>query len=198
MTETDQIRDDLSFVRAAVARRDSSPLRFSTPYYFWAVYVLIGYSLLDINPAWANWFFSLAWVPVVAACGIAEHFWKIRHGEINRETDQKITRHFFYGSVLAVAAVIGLACCNPAFRGPVTGQVMVVLLGIIYFLAGVHLDPSFLWLGPVLIVGGVTVGLVPHYGWTALGIVIAGGLCAAAMINARRQRRFAAVATEPS
>jgi hypothetical protein len=191
MTDADRIRNDLIFVRAAVARRDATPLRFTTPYYFWAVYVLIGYALLDHNPVWANWFFSLAWIPVVVASGIAEHFWKARQGETDREADRNITRHFFYGGVLAVAAVIGLACCNPSFRGPVTGQVMVILFGIIYFLAGVHLDPSFLWLGPVLIAGGVAVGFVPHHGWTALGVVIAGGLCAAAMINARRQRRSA-------
>jgi hypothetical protein len=195
MTDVDQIRDDLGFVRAAVARRDGAPLLCTTPYYIWAVYVLIGYSLLDINVLWANWFFAIAWIPVGAACGIAQHFWTRKHGEIDRDTDRKTHRHFVTGSVLAVAAVIGLACCCPAFRGPVTGQVMVILFGIIYFLAGVHLDPSFLWLGPILIVGGITVGLVPHYGWTALGAVIAGGLCAAAMINGRRQRRLS-VATE--
>lgn len=101
---------------------------------------------------------------------------------------QKSKLHFAVGSLLAIASVIALAICSPAFRGPITGQVMVIMFGIIYFLAGVHLDRSFLWLGPVLVVGGIVVGFVPHYGWTGLGIVISGGLCAAAMINARRER----------
>jgi uncharacterized membrane protein len=95
------------------------------------------------------------------------------------------------GGMLAVVSVIGLACCVPGFRGQITGQVSVVMFGIVYFLAGVHFDRSFLWLGPVLIVGGIVVGLVPHYGWSALGVVIAAGLCAAALVNSRRERQLA-------
>ena len=69
-----------------------------------------------------------------------------------------------------MGSVIGSwASCVPTFRGPVTGQVCVVLFGMIYFLAGIHLDRSFLWLGPILIVGGIVVGLVPRYGWTGAG-----------------------------
>ena len=50
------------------------------------------------------------------------------------------------------------------------------MIGLVYFLAGVHFDRQFLWLGPVLMIGGVVVGLVPHYGWTCLGAIIAIGL----------------------
>lgn len=190
MTQSDQIRDDLSFVRQAVARREGAPLAFTPAYYIWAVYILLGYCLLDVNVHWANWFFLLAWVPMGAACGIARHFWVRRHGERNSDAGRKVRLHFAVGGLLAIGAVIGLACCAPSFRGPVTGQVVVILFGMIYFLAGVHLDRSFLWLGPILIVGGITVGLVPHYGYSALGVVIAGGLCAAAMLASRRQRHL--------
>jgi 1,4-dihydroxy-2-naphthoate octaprenyltransferase len=190
MTQSDQIREDLSFVRAAVTRRDGEPPRFSTQYYIWAVYVLVGYCLLDINTHWANWFFLLAWFPTGAACGVARHFWGRKHGEIDAVIDRKMRRHFMYGGLLAVASVIGLACFVPGFRGPITGQVSVILFGIIYFLAGVHFDRSFLWLGPVLVVGGIVVGAIPHCGWSVLGIIIAVGLCSAAVINARRLREI--------
>jgi hypothetical protein len=171
-----------------VARRDDVPRAFTPGYYIWAVYVLVGYCLIDANEHWANWFFLLAWFPAAAATGIAKHFWIRKYGERNDAVDRKARLHFMFGGLLSVAAVIGLACCVPSFRGPMTGQVVVVLFGMVYFLAGVHLDRSFLWLGPVLIVGGIVVGLVPHYGWSALGVVIALGLCAAAIIGSRRQR----------
>jgi hypothetical protein len=187
MTQSDQIRDDLSFVRGVVARRGESPV-IPAMYYIWAVYVFVGYTLLDVNVRWANWFFLLAWFPAGAACGIVRRHSVQKLGERDDAANQKRRMHFMVGSLLAVGGVIGLACCVPTFRGPVTGQVMVVMFGLIYFLAGVHIDGSFLWLGPVLIVGGIVVGLVPHYGWTALGVVIAGGLCAAAVLAARRQR----------
>jgi hypothetical protein len=187
MTHSDQIRDDLSFVRDVVARRDRQPFHFTAPYYIWAVYVLIGYSLLDINVGWANWSFFLGWFPAGMATGIARRMWVRKHGELDRVRSKRAKMHFMWGSLLAIAAVIGLACCVPVFRGPIIGQVMVILFGIIYFLAGVHFDRSFLWLGPVLVVGGIVVGFVPHYGWTVLGAVIAGGLCAAALINSHQQ-----------
>jgi hypothetical protein len=180
--------DDIRFVRQVVDRRDGAPRAFTSAYYVWAVYVLVGYCLLDVNVHWANWFFLLAWFPAGAATGIARHFWILKHGERDDASGRKIKLHFMFGGLLSVGAVIGLACCVPGFRGPVTGQVSVILFGMVYFLAGVHLDRSFLWLGPVLIVGGIVVGLVPHYGWSALGAVIAGGLCAAAIIGSRRQR----------
>ena len=50
------------------------------------------------------------------------------------------------------------------------------MIGLDYFLAGVHFDRNFLWLGPVLMAGGILVGLFPQYGWTGLGVVIALGL----------------------
>jgi hypothetical protein len=186
MTQSDQIRDDLHFVRQVVA--SNGQFRFTAPYYIWAIYCLIGYCLLDINVHWANWFFLLGWFPAGMATGIARRMWAQKHGELNEPLDKKARLHFMFGGLLSVAAVIGLAICVPTFRGPVTGQVSVILFGIIYFLAGVHFDKSFLWLGPVLVLGGILVGFVPHYGWSALGAVIAAGLCAAAILNTRRQR----------
>jgi len=191
MTQPDQIRDDLRFVRDVVARGVNPQFRFTAPYYITAVYVLIGYCLLDINVHWANWFFLLGWFPAGMAIGIARRLWTQKHGELDQALTRKARLHFMVGGLLSVAAVIGLAICVPTFRGPVTGQVSVILFGMIYFLAGVHFDRSFLWLGPVLIVGGIVVGFVPHYGWSALGVVIAGGLCAAGLLNSRRQRLLA-------
>jgi hypothetical protein len=197
MSQSDQIRDDLSFVRDAVARRDRSPVSFTAPYYIWAVYVLIGYALLDFDVLWAEWFFATAWIPACAASAIAQRFLAAKRGECDRTMKRKSVLHFVGGGFLAVAAVVALAWCVPAFRGEIPGQVAVVLFGIIYFLAGVHFDRSFLWLGPVLVIGGIVVGFVPHYGWSALGIVIAGGLCAAAVISSRRARSLAQAEQRP-
>ena len=60
------------------------------------------------------------------------------------------------------------------------------MIGLVYFLAGVHLDRNFLWLGPVLIVGGVLVGMAPRYGWTILGVVVALGLVVPSFFPPRR------------
>jgi hypothetical protein len=81
---------------------------------------------------------------------------------------------------MALSAVI------PGLRGTVGGQLIVVMIGLVYFLAGVHFDRNLLWLGPVLVAGGVLVGLVPRYGWTGLGVVIAAGLVIPTLFPPRR------------
>ena len=52
----------------------------------------------------------------------------------------------------------------------------------------VWVDANMLWLGPVLMVGGVVVGFVPHYGWTSLGVVIALGLVVPTLLQGRQPR----------
>jgi hypothetical protein len=84
--------------------------------------------------------------------------------------------HFGGGIILAVLATFALSVVIPELRGSKGSQVLVVIIGMVYFLSGVHFDRNFLWLGPVVMAGGVAVGLMPHYGWTTLGAVIAAGL----------------------
>ena len=187
MTQVDQLRDDLQFVRGAVDRHDRRPKIFTAPYYIWAVYTLVGYSLIDINEHWASWFFLIGWFPCGVATGIARHRWVRRRGEEDLAMARKTKLHFMVGSLLALGAVIGLACCVPDFRGHLPGQVCVILIGMIYFTAGVHFDRSFLVLGPMLMLGGVLVGLAPRGGWTMLGILLSAGLVIAGLISERQQ-----------
>jgi hypothetical protein len=84
--------------------------------------------------------------------------------------------HWGAGILLAVESAFALAAVIPDLRGSHGAQVLVVMIGIVYFLAGVHFERHYLWLGPVVIAGGVLVGFVPRFGWTALGAVIAIGL----------------------
>jgi hypothetical protein len=78
--------------------------------------------------------------------------------------------------MLVVLCAIGMSLAIPALRGQALGQVVVVMVGLLYFLSGVHYDRNFLWLGPLVCALGLSVGFVPHYGWTALGVVFALGL----------------------
>src|SRR4051812_2018639 len=57
VTEINQLHDDLRFVRDAVARGDSPQRGPAAIYVVWAVYVLVGYTLLDFYPTAAGWFF---------------------------------------------------------------------------------------------------------------------------------------------
>ena len=186
MTEINQIRDDLKFVREAVARHDPPPARNAGIYLVWAVYVLVGYTMLDFSPVLASWFFLLGGVLGGVATAVIGRRSAQRDGEYDRAEVRKASLHWFGGIVLAIAAAVALAMVVPGLRGQAMGQLIVVMIGLVYFLSGVHFDRNFLWLGPVLVVGGVLVGFVPRFGWTGLGIVIALGLVVPTFFPPRR------------
>jgi hypothetical protein len=77
--------------------------------------------------------------------------------------------------VVAVAIIVlpGLAAIHPVLYSTLGGQLIVVCIGIIHYLYGVHRDRNFLWLGMLLPVGGVTLLFIPFYPWKCPGIVIA-------------------------
>lgn len=192
MTEVQQAREDLEYVRAAVDRRAPGREGAMYPYYASAIYVLVGYILIDVNPIYANGWFLLAGIvgSIVGAIFFRRH--KNRSGEIDRVRNRQTALHWGLGIVGSVGAGLALAWAVPSLRdGPIDGQIQVVLFGMVYLMWGVHRDRSFLVLGPVLIAGGVLVGLIPHYPWTCLGIVITVGLATAGYLVQRDEARRA-------
>jgi len=198
MTEIHQVHEDLKFVRQAVTRHDRQPRSMPLIYYVWAIYVLVGYTMLDFAPRMAGWWFLVAGiVGGVLSTVLARRAAKL-HGEYDRGEARRSALHWAGGILLAIGSAIALAAVIPALRGTAMGQLIVVMIGLVYFLSGVHYDPNFLWLGPVLIVGGVLVGLAPRYGWTSLGVVIALGLVVPTLFPPRRLASPAAPETSPA
>jgi len=188
MAIADEVHDDLRFVREAVARRDAAAPSPASILYLWAVYVLLGYTMLDATPRAAGWFFLFGGVGGGIASGALGRRAALRFGEQDRHRARRMALHWGGAPVLAFLSLVGLNEVIPHFNGQAFGQLFVVMLGLIYFTAGIHLDRHFLWLGPVLMVGGVLVGLFPRYGWTGLGIVIALGLVAPTFFPRRKDR----------
>jgi hypothetical protein len=180
-----QLQEDLRFVREAVARREAAVRRPVAIYWVWAVYVLVGYSMIDLAPRYCGWFFMIGGVVGGILSAVLGRRAQRRTGEQDREMGRRAMLHWLVGILLAVAGTFGLAAVIPALRGSAGSQVLVVMIGIVYFLAGVHFDRNFLWLGPVLIAGGILVGLIPRYGWTGLGVVIALGLIVPTLFDSR-------------
>ena len=175
MSDSMQVQEDLHFVRSALARRGQhrspAPVLWTV-----AIYVLIGYPIIDFAPQWAGWFFGLGSIPMWGVLALVGRRQVRKEGEYDRKNILSIKLHWFGGIALAGVFAMALAIAIPALRGVGAAQVMVVMMGLVYFLGGVHFDRQFLWLGPVVMLGGVGVGFLPHYGWTSLGAVIALGL----------------------
>ncbi|HEY7118338.1 MAG TPA: hypothetical protein VH475_17245 [Tepidisphaeraceae bacterium] len=183
MTQAQQLSDDLNYVRQAVTRRERSQHVPVAIAWMVAIYVLVGYVLLDVNTNWAGLFFAIGGAVMGILGWPLGKRHAIRSGEYDRADAMRVMLHWA-SILLGIAGVIGL-CVARGIQGPAVGQFIVLVIGVIYFLGGVHFDRNFLWLGPVLMAGSIAITYVPRYGWTALGIVIALGLVVPTFFHGR-------------
>jgi hypothetical protein len=186
MTPAEQLKQDLDYVSSAVRRRDYD-VGVPGIYFLWAVLVAIGFALPDFAPrsAGAYWFF--------AGIGGGLLSWWLgardarRGGVHDAELNRRIGLHWLF------AGVGFLLCGLPMMFGridPDAGASSFMLIaGLVYGLAGVHLLRPMLWLGVLMLAAyAVLVIAAPPYAWTITGVVIAIGL-AWAGVAARAQRR---------
>ena len=186
MEDVRQIGEDLRFVREAVTRHERNRGGAPVLAYLWAAYVLIGYTWLDFNPRDAGIFFAIGGFAGGILSWIIGKSYARRHGQSDRSMAIRATAHFMGGILLAGIFCVALASFIEPLRSTKGSQVFVVMIGLVYFLWGVHQDRYFLFLGPILMLGGVLVALVPHYGWTSLGAVIALGLIAPTLFHSAK------------
>ena len=66
MTQAHEMSEDLRFVRQALDRRERS--RNIPAFVAWtvAVYVVVGYTLIDVRPGWSGLFFAVGGVGMAA------------------------------------------------------------------------------------------------------------------------------------
>ena len=187
MTDVRQLQEDLSYVRQAVTRRGRPAPGPASIYWVWGIYVLVGYVLIGFVPDVANWFFMAGGIVGGIASWYLGKRYAMRAGEYDMADVRRMYIHWIGGILLSLAGTFALASVIPELRGLHTGQLVVVMIGLVYFLAGAHWDRNLLWLGLVLMAGGVLVGqFPPRYGWSALGIIIFLGLVVPTLLPRRR------------
>ena len=182
MTSFERIEGDLRFVRGAL--ESSSHARSPALIYFlWAAVVLIGFALVDFRPSVVPLYWKVAG-PMGFAASI---FVGWRHGKRSGQLSAvEGRRHVLHWG--AVLLVVFLAVLMPA-RGVLPwaslNAVILLLLALGYFTAGVHTDRPMLWIGVLMGVGYVAVISGLAYAWTIVGVALAIGLTAAALGGGR-------------
>jgi hypothetical protein len=181
-TATDRVRSDLSYVRKAVESSDRHPTPASI-YLLWAAIGAVGFPILDLAPRYAPWFWLIA-----SPLGLAVSLWLGRRharriGQIGRSEGRRHGLHWL-GVVLAAALAMLLAVAGRV-DGAVLGQVVLLLIALTYFLAGVHLDRAMLWVSGLLVAGYLALFVVAAWAWTVIGLTLAAGLAACAAAGRR-------------
>lgn len=189
MTPTDHLRQDLDYVSNAVRHHDHA-VGVPAIYFLWAAIVPVGFALADFMPqiAGAYWF----------VCGIGGgllSWWlggrDARKSGINDEALGR--RHGYHWMIGGVGFFL---TALPMFAGQVepasVTSSFLLVAGLTYALAGVHLERPLLWSGLLMLAAYAALVLFsPPYVWTITGIVIGLSLLWAG-IAALRSRRSGA------
>jgi hypothetical protein len=175
MTESNQLAEDLQFVRNAVEARDKRVQPATMHLLIWAAYSLICIPMYDFIPAYAGRINTAGWLSAMVASFILGKREARQTGQFDRAMMLRSSLHWYGGIALLLMTVFGLAWFGRGISGDMVGQVSVILVGFLYYTAGVHLaDVKFMRVaGPIIIAAGIGMGAIPHYRWTVMGLIFA-------------------------
>lgn len=190
MPTIDRVREDLEYVTNAVRREDrDDPV--PAIYLMWAVLVAIGFALPDFAPRWAAWY----WFTIGPAGGLASWWLGARQGARDGIKDLALERrhaHHWLWAGLAFILVFLPALTGSATPAAAATNILLVA-GLAYGLAGVHLERGLRWSGLLMLGGYVALSVLAlPYLWTTTGLVVAASLIVAAFM----QRKAPPIARE--
>jgi hypothetical protein len=171
MTNADRLQQDLDYVATAVRRRDQ-PQGLPAIYFLWAAIILVGFALPDFAPRQAGVFWFVAGI----GGGLFSWWYGARDARRRGVNDSVLGRRYGYHWLVAGLAFVLAAL--PAALGRVELEIGVanflLVAGIVYALAGVHLERPLLFSGLLMLAAyAVLVIAAPPYAWTITGVAIA-------------------------
>ena len=190
MNDVKQLESDLGYVRAVVQEADRAPSPAGI-YLLWAIICLVGFPLADFAPQHMALFWftvgPLGWV-VSAWLG-----WRAarRGGQLDRSLGM---RHMAHWAAMLVGVALGVLMVK---GGMLTGEGMgafaILVVGLAYVLAGVHLDRLFVWPGLLMLAGYGVLVLAQGPTWTIVGVLVSVGLAISALAASKKRVALPAV-----
>jgi hypothetical protein len=178
----EQIAEDLAFVRKAVQRRRG--ITSLATNVLWALIILVGFSMNDFYPAGVGLFWAIAVPTGMTASGVLYWIAASRAGERDRTMDRRTMMHWL-GLGVAIGLTFLLVACR-AVDEQALGLPLLIILALAYYLAGVHLDSSYLWAGMVMAAGAVAAIFIRDYFATMLGVAVSAALILGGILRSRR------------
>ncbi len=176
MKDTVRLEDDLGYVRKIVdeAQRTPSPARIYLP---WAIVTVPGFALIDFRPHVTGWYWLFAAPATFVLTGfLAWGYWR-RLGQFDTQASARQIQHWA-GMLLVIALAAFLFPSGVSHEA--VGRVILLLLILGFWLAGVHLDSPMRWVAVLMAAGYLALALLRvRYAWTLLGLCVATGLVVA-------------------
>ncbi|MBT9160565.1 MAG: hypothetical protein AAGB97_05905 [Dehalococcoidia bacterium] len=183
MADMEQVKSDLGYLREVVRTSEQDP-SLSVIYFLWAALCLVGFSLVDFAPRHVGLYWSIA-APLgfLTSCFLGWRHSR-RQGQMHRDLGIRYGLHMFGMMVViflaAILGVIGAVCWQEL------SKLILLIIGLSYFLAGLHLERPLLWIGILMMVGYLALFVIPAYGWTFIGALVAVALVSTGLIGRRK------------
>jgi hypothetical protein len=187
MASLDNLREDLDYVAGAVRRDDVTSVPIILV--LWGVLIPVGFALADFAPRWCGLYWLVA--SIAGGCAtalISKRTMRLR-GQVDRELGR---RHGLHWLVMGAAFVLfGASLATGHMDVRSTVPIWLLLSGMGYTLAGLHLDRDRALLPSGLIMFGGYAALVwlpLPYVWTTTGLIASASLLTAAVRSAHAAR----------
>ncbi|MGI8618434.1 MAG: hypothetical protein ACR2L6_05020 [Gemmatimonadaceae bacterium] len=177
------VQDDLGYVRDVVRRSERSAFPSGIAY-LWAAIGLVGFSLIDFAPERVGLFWAIASpVGFILSAWLGWRQARIAGQESAREGRQHMMH--WAGLLVAIFLLIPLML-QGTLRDETIAQVILLMVALAYFLAGIHLSPPLRWAALAMVLGYIVTVTIDGFAWTALGVLFAAGLVASARVAGAR------------
>lgn len=188
MTDDKTLHDDLSYVRTVLHRAEAGD-NPAVIYFLWAAISFIGFAMIDFFPRMTGFY----WMIAGPAGGVLSAFLGYRTGRALGQTSRREGRmHGLHwsGLMAAILLLVPLVATGQLAPGGMP-RLILLIVALSYFMAGVHLDRRLLWVG--LALGGCYLFTVFEvdlpYLWTITAALLSASLVIAGLSALARARR---------
>jgi hypothetical protein len=191
MTDDKQAHDDISYVRSVLRRAEDGTGNPATLYFLWAAVTFFGFAVIDFAPKLTGPYWMIAGPLGGVVSGVLGHRASRATGQSSRR-EGRIQAMHWSGVMGAVLLLVPLATTH-AIAIDDFPRLVLLILAVFYYTAGVHTDRRMIPLGVVLVgcyLFTVFVRDLPYL-WTLTGAIIAASLAAAGFLAAAHTRRAA-------
>lgn len=184
MTQSDRIENELKYVRELVSKSEVGPAP-SAIYFLWAAICLVGFPLADFAPQYVQFYWPVAAPLGAIASAILGWRHKAKMGQLSRDVGIRHGLHW-WSTMAAVFLTVPLGITGAVAWHDVH-RVMLLILALSYFLAGVYLDRPMMWVGVLVAFAYVALFFIHTYEWTVVGVVIALGFVVTGILGGRKR-----------
>jgi hypothetical protein len=192
MADERNLHEDFSYVRDVLDRAQGEARNSASIYFLWAAISFFGYAIIDFTPEKTGFYWMIAGPAGGILSGVLGKRAARRAGRASSRAGRVETLH--WASLLVGILLLVPLVTTGAIPGGELPRIILLLVAVAYFTAGLHLDRRMIPVAAVLaacyLLTVFARGL--PYLWTVTGGILAAALVVAGLAAAVRARREAA------